>query len=74
MRRGRTDAETCRLNGWLVGTTLVGDEGCGSTVIRLTAIGEDAILARAISHKGEPVDVRETSWTLDCREWAEWAP
>ena len=74
MRRGTTGAETCRLNGWTAGTHLVGDEGCGPTVIRLTAIGEDAILARAVSHNGQPTDRRETTWTLDCREWQEWEP
>ncbi len=33
MKRGSTDAETCRLNGWGVGTVLVGDEGYGPTTI-----------------------------------------
>lgn len=69
MRRGATDAETCRLNGWGVGTVLAGDEGYGVSEIVLTAIGEDNILARKISHAGESVDETEHSWTLIAREW-----
>ena len=74
MRRGATDAETCRLNGWAAGAHLVGDEGYGPTVIRLTAIGESAILARAVMLDGEPIERRETTWTLECRDWREWSP
>lgn len=68
-------ADTCRRNGWDVGTRLVGDEGYGPTVIRVTAIGESHILAVRESHKGEPEKhPREGLWTLDCREWTEWRP
>jgi hypothetical protein len=77
MQRGRTEAETCRLNGWSVGTRLAGDEGYGVTIIRITAIGEESILARAESHKFEPVDWIESTWTLQNRSWyrlAEDAP
>jgi len=64
VKRGSTDAETCRLNGWDVGTVLVGDEGYGPTTIRITAIGDEAILARTGSR-------RESTWTLTCRDWFE---
>ena len=71
MLRGKTEAETCRLNGWGVGTVLVGDEGFGPEKIRITAIGEDAILARTIeTGKGVAVDRREGLWTLSLREWS----
>jgi len=64
VKRGSTDAETCRLNGWGVGTVLVGDEGYGPTTIRITAIGDEAILARR-TLPGRC----ESTWTLTCREW-----
>lgn len=70
MLRGKTDAETCRLNGWTVGTVLVGDEGFGHEKIRITAIGEKSILAKLIEDRnGNAVDGREGSWTLRYREW-----
>lgn len=63
------DAQTCRENGWEVGQHLVGNEGYGPTVIVITAIGEECVLARAVSHRGEPVDADEGTWTLTCRNW-----
>lgn len=74
MIRGRDDAETCRLNGWVVGTRLVGDEGYGPTVIEITAIGRRSFLAVCLSQNTEAVRDRETTWTLECREWAEVQP
>ena len=74
MKRGANDADTCRLNGWTAGTHLVGDEGYGPTVIRLTAIGEEAILARAVMLDGQPIPRHEATWTLACRDWREWTP
>ena len=71
-----TDAGQCRQNGWGVGTRLVGDEGYGDTVIELTAIGEEHILAKEISHDGEVRDrsLGESNWTLVCRDWREVTP
>lgn len=67
---GESPADTCRRNHWRVGTHLAGDERYGETIIRITAIGEHKILARATARKGKPVQGdREGSWTLDCREW-----
>lgn len=67
---GESPAAACRRNHWHVGTHLAGDEGYGETVIRITAIGEDQILARAVARKGKPVQGdQEGSWTLYCREW-----
>ena len=63
-------ADTCRLNGWQVGDSLEGDEGHGPTRIRITAIGEDFILARAIMQSGVPIqDSYESTWTLAYRDW-----
>jgi hypothetical protein len=64
-----TDAEMCRANGWEPGVILEGSEGYGRTRIMITAVGEDAILAKAISHDGDPVDRHEGVWTLRHREW-----
>jgi len=64
-----TPAETCRKNGWIPGTRLVGDEGYGPTVIEITAIGHYSILAVTISHDGKPGGRHESSWTLAYRDW-----
>lgn len=65
-----TDVDICRANGWTVGDRLVGDEGYGPTVIRITAIGEQRILAIAESHNGVPAQApSEGVWTLAHRSW-----
>lgn len=64
------DAETCRRNGWTVGTRLVGDEGYGPTTIEITAIGERVLLAKMIS----PTRQSESTWTLAYRDWKEVTP
>lgn len=70
MLRGKTESETCRLNGWNVGTVLVGDEGYGPEKIKITAIGESSMLARRIENqRGEQVEDSEGTWTLSYREW-----
>lgn len=62
-----TPADTCRENGWIVGTRLVGDAGRGPETIEITAIGESRILAKRVL----PTEGRETTWTLDVRDWRE---
>ncbi len=64
-------ADICRENGWLPGAKLIGDEGYGPTVICITAIGEKNILAKEVSHNGQPRDGYETSWVLYSRDWTE---
>lgn len=64
-----SDAEECRQRGFKVGDRLAGDEGCGITVIEITAIGERLLLAKKISHKGKIGGSEEMSWTLSCRDW-----
>lgn len=72
MLRGINEAETCRLNGWATGTVLVGDEGFGREKIKITAIGEEEILARKIeTGRGISVERSEGTWTLAYREWSE---
>ena len=65
----REPADICRENGWIPGTRLVGDEGYGPTVIEITAVGERSILAKTVSHNGQPSTVREGNWCLWCRDW-----
>ena len=71
MKRGETETETCRLNGWSVGTVLVGDEGFGPEAIVITAIGEKSILAKKVrDNTGCAVENPEESlWTLKYRDW-----
>jgi len=70
-----SSAELCRQNNWQVGTQLIGaDEGYGSTVIQITAIGEKKIFVKTISHNGVSPPYsgykdHETSWFLAHREW-----
>lgn len=62
-------AAVCRRKRWPVGTIIEGDEGYGMTRIKITAIGEKSILARVISHAGEPVERNEMPWILYMRRW-----
>lgn len=64
-----SDADKCTKNGWKVGDLLEGDEGFGPTLIEITAIGDEKILARAIKHNGHPVPSYESCWKLDYRNW-----
>ena len=70
----RNEVEVARDHGWEVGTRLVGDEGYGPTIIEITALGLERLLARTISHNGVPVrgSARtESPWVLYCRDWRE---
>ena len=69
LRHRGSDADVCRANGWGVGTFLAGDEGHGVTVIELTALGRQSIVARCVAHDGQAVNQGENSWVLWCREW-----
>lgn len=69
--RGESDADACRRLGFKVGTRIAGDEGYGVCIVEITAIGERKILAKEISHKGEPCESSEGIWTLSCRLWLE---
>ena len=60
----------CKNNGWKVGDRLTGNEGYGDTIIQITAIGEDGILAKQLSHDGiDTPHTSESNWTLSCRDW-----
>lgn len=64
-------ADICRARGWTAGTLLVGDEGYGPEVIRITAVGEQIVLARTVSRNGKGVKSNEDSWCFACRDWKE---
>ena len=70
-QKQQSDADIARANGWTPGTQLVGDEGYGPTIIEITAIGEQHVLAKAISHNGKPPQngPHEGMWTFSCRDW-----
>jgi hypothetical protein len=66
----RPAAVICRERGWTAGTRLIGDAGDGLTVIEITAIGELGILAKTITHAGEPeMKLIESAWRLEFRDW-----
>lgn len=65
----RSPADICKEHGWKVGTWLIGDEGYGPTVIRITAIGKNQILAERISHNGQLSESYESPWVLWNRDW-----
>ena len=65
------DTDLCRQQGWAPGTRLVGDEGYGPTVIELRYVGNNLVVAKAISHNGVPVSEPEGTWSLQCRDWKE---
>ena len=64
-----TSADYCRRMGWGIGARIVGDEGYGPTIITITAVGQEDILAKADGRD-------ENTWTLEHRDWqlAEPAP
>jgi hypothetical protein len=67
-----SSADICRRNGWKAGTRLSGDEGYGPTVIEITAIGEEYVLAKSVSHNGQATDYPDESlWELCYRDWVE---
>ena len=66
----REPAEICREHGWTVGTRLVGDEGRDHTIIEITALGEQQILAKTVSENGEwMTKTWEGAWSLSTRDW-----
>lgn len=67
MKRGQTEVETLRLNGWRTGDILKGDEGRGMDYILITAVGEERFLCRwLVDGKWGP---ESGSTTLVCRDW-----
>lgn len=68
-----TEAEICRANGWQVGDVLEGVESLPGysrlSRIRITAIGENSILARLIWEDGKGECGYECTWTLKARPW-----
>jgi hypothetical protein len=82
----KTDAQTCRDNGWKVGDLLKGTEVWGddtkhTSIIQITAIGEEKILAKEAfvieyARSGKQtmvgVDREEGHWTLLYRDWKKY--
>ncbi|QDV35481.1 DUF7241 domain-containing protein [Tautonia plasticadhaerens] len=76
-----TSADLCRARDWGVGTVLEGRESLPGASwwaedrIRITAVGEEGVLARTIARRSHdapewtPVDRGESSWSLEDRDW-----
>jgi hypothetical protein len=58
-----SSAELCRQNGWQRGTFLVGEEDGEIARVRITAVGEEEVLA--LDLKDEVEDI----WDLRYRAW-----
>lgn len=70
--RGRgPPAEVARALGWAAGTIVEGDEGFGMQRIRITALGERAMLAICVDHGDGVGSDHEGLWVLDQRCWVE---
>lgn len=69
MKRGKTEAETLRLNGWGVGDVLEGDEGHGPDRIKITAIGDEFFLCHWDYGATGEYQRESRNTTLTCREW-----
>lgn len=65
----KSSAALCRAKGWKVGTILEGSDGRATTRIRLTAIGEEGVLAMMVGRDGERFRGYESPWTLLSRRW-----
>lgn len=73
MIRGYTDAHTCSVNRWRVGTILRSIDTVDPIYLRITAIGEESVLVRFLDHLLGPVS-KETPWSLKMNDWAEVVP
>ncbi|KXS55303.1 MAG: hypothetical protein AWU57_289 [Marinobacter sp. T13-3] len=69
MKRGATEAETLRLNGWGVGDILEGTEGSHTDRIWITCIGQEAFLCRWDYGCTGEFGEEDGQATLTCREW-----
>lgn len=65
LRLGTKSARIARRKRWKVGDIVEGDDGYGVTRLRITAIGEEQILA---IERG-PGPRTEDEWALWCRCW-----
>lgn len=63
---GESDAAACHRMGWTVGTRIVGDEGLGPEIWRITAIGIASVLTVTEKPGG---DKREKPSSLSHRDW-----
>lgn len=63
-----SNACICREMGWPAGT-VIRDAG-GTEVVRLTAVGEEAVLAKQVSYRGTRIENGpEFLFDLHCRDW-----
>lgn len=66
---GESTADFCRRMGWEVGTVIAGNEGYGTTAMKITAIGEEKVLTKTVYEDGSQSS--EHTWTHVCRHWKQ---
>lgn len=64
-----TPAALCRARNWAAGTLLADLDDPAAPIIRITEVGETAVLARRISFDGHPCQDVETTWDLRQNAW-----
>lgn len=68
-----TSAHICRVRGWKPGMVLQGTKAEAAFTIRITAIGEDTVLARRLTRDGIPSLGEDRVWNIGARGW-NWSP
>lgn len=69
MKRGKTEAETLKLNGWGIGDILEGEWFGRIRRVLITAVGEELFLCRWNNGVDGDFDSENGSTTLSMREW-----
>jgi len=69
MKRGRTEVETLKLNEWVPGDILEGDEGHGPDQIKIIAMGNEKFICQWRDRETGLFDRESNNTTLTCREW-----
>ncbi|GBO89244.1 DUF7241 domain-containing protein [Marinobacter salsuginis] len=69
MNRGKTEADTLKINGWGPGDILEGDEGYGPDQIKIIAVGNERFIGQWRNRETGDFDRESPNITLTCREW-----
>ncbi len=70
-RADETPAEFCQRMGWSPGTRVTGGGLAGGGIeFEITTIGEECVLARALTRNGKPMThSREQTWSFEFCDW-----
>lgn len=69
MKRGKTEADTLKINGWGPGDILEGDEGYGPEQIKIIVVGHERFIGQWRNRETGDFDPETPNITLTCREW-----